>query len=72
MHVELTQSQRELQDELRAYFAGLMTAEERASMRVDRHGSVYREVVRRMGRDSWLGVGWPTEYGGRGFGAVEQ
>src|SRR5699024_10726269 len=30
------------------------------------------EAVRRMGRDGWLGVGWPTEYGGRGFGPVEQ
>ena len=25
-----------------------------------------------MGRDGWLGVGWPTEYGGGGFGEVEQ
>ena len=41
-------------------------------MRTDRHGSVYRDVVRRMGRDRWLGVGWPVEYGGRGFGQVEQ
>jgi alkylation response protein AidB-like acyl-CoA dehydrogenase len=38
----------------------------------ERHGELYRDVVKRMGRDGWLGVGWPTEYGGRGFGAVEQ
>ncbi len=25
-----------------------------------------------MGRDGWLGVGWPVVYGGRGFGQVEQ
>ena len=25
-----------------------------------------------MGRDGWLGVGWPAVYGGRGFGQVEQ
>jgi len=25
-----------------------------------------------MGRDGWLGVGWPASYGGRGFGPVEQ
>jgi alkylation response protein AidB-like acyl-CoA dehydrogenase len=25
-----------------------------------------------MGRDGWLGVGWPARYGGRGFGPVEQ
>jgi 3-oxo-4-pregnene-20-carboxyl-CoA dehydrogenase beta subunit len=29
-------------------------------------------VVRRMGRDGWLGVGWPVEYGGRGLGQIEQ
>jgi alkylation response protein AidB-like acyl-CoA dehydrogenase len=28
--------------------------------------------VLRMGRDGWLGVGWPAEYGGRGFGQIEQ
>ena len=25
-----------------------------------------------MGEDGWLGVGWPTEWGGRGFTPVEQ
>ncbi len=25
-----------------------------------------------MGADGWMGVGWPTEYGGRGLGEVEQ
>ena len=34
----------------------------------ERHGPVFREIVRRMGRDGWLGVGWPVEYGGQGFG----
>ena len=41
-------------------------------MLTERHGAIYRDVVRRMGRDGWLGVGWPTEYGGRGLGQVEQ
>ncbi|MGH3431244.1 MAG: acyl-CoA dehydrogenase family protein [Thermocrispum sp.] len=72
MHLELKPAQRALQQELRAYFAGVMTAEQRAAMRVDRHGAAYRDVVRRLGRDGWLGVGWPEEFGGRGFGAVEQ
>src|SRR6516165_1130182 len=31
-----------------------------------------RDMLRQMGRDGWLGVGWPAEYGGRGFGQVEQ
>ena len=72
MFLELTDEQRALRDELRSYFAGLITPDERAAMRTDRHGAVYRDVVRRMGRDGWLGVGWPVEYGGRGFGAIEQ
>ncbi|WP_034268950.1 acyl-CoA dehydrogenase family protein [Haloechinothrix halophila] len=72
MHIDLTDDQRALRDELREYFATLMTAEERAAMRTERHGPVFREVVRRMGRDGWLGVGWPKEYGGHGFGPVEQ
>jgi alkylation response protein AidB-like acyl-CoA dehydrogenase len=70
--IELTAPQVALRDELRAYFGGLMTAGERAALRADRHGSGYRDVVRRMGRDGWLGVGWPAEYGGHGFGQVEQ
>ncbi|MDV6014190.1 acyl-CoA dehydrogenase family protein [Haloechinothrix sp. LS1_15] len=72
MHIELTGEQRELQARLREYFSTLMTDEERAAMLTERHGPTFREVVRRMGRDGWLGVGWPTEYGGHGFGAIEQ
>ena len=72
MFVDLTPAQLELRDELRAYFAGLMSPAERAELLTERHGTVYRDVVRRMGRDSWLGVGWPASCGGRGFGQVEQ
>ncbi|MGQ4616944.1 acyl-CoA dehydrogenase family protein [Nocardia sp. R7R-8] len=72
MFIDLTTEQRRLRDELRAYFAALVTPEEEAEMAVDRHGAAYRAVVRRMGRDGRLGVGWPKEYGGQGFGPVEQ
>ncbi|MEU2041037.1 acyl-CoA dehydrogenase family protein [Nocardia niwae] len=72
MFIDLTIEQRRLRDELRAYFADLVTPEEEAEMAVNRHGDAYRAVVRRMGRDGWLGVGWPKEYGGQGFGPVEQ
>jgi alkylation response protein AidB-like acyl-CoA dehydrogenase len=72
MFIDLTDEQRALRDELRAYFAGLVSPAERAAMTTDRHGTAYREVVRRLGRAGWLGVGWPVEYGGRGFGPVEQ
>ena len=72
MFIDLTPEQAVLRDELRRYFGGLISAEERAAMRTNRHGPAYRDIVRRMGRDGWLGVGWPAEYGGRGFGQVEQ
>ncbi|QIS17377.1 acyl-CoA dehydrogenase family protein [Nocardia terpenica] len=72
MFIDLTAEQRRLRDTLRAYFADLVTADEQAAMAINRHGDAYRAVVRRMGRDGWLGVGWPKEYGGQGFGPVEQ
>jgi 3-oxo-4-pregnene-20-carboxyl-CoA dehydrogenase beta subunit len=70
--IDLTPEQVALRDELRAYFGTLMSSGNSAAMRTDRHGSAYRELVRQLGRDEWLGVGWPVEYGGRGFGQVEQ
>jgi alkylation response protein AidB-like acyl-CoA dehydrogenase len=72
MFLDLTSEQVTLRDELRSYFATLISAGERAAMLTERHGAVYREVVRRMGRDGWLGLGWPAEYGGRGLGQIEQ
>jgi alkylation response protein AidB-like acyl-CoA dehydrogenase len=35
-------------------------------------GQAYREVIRRLGRDGWLALGWPAEYGGRGGSALDQ
>lgn len=72
MFIDLTAEQRRLRDELRSYFADLVTPAEAAAMATDRHGDAYREVVCRMGRDGWLGVGWPKEFGGQGFGPMEQ
>jgi len=72
MFIDLTDAQLKLRDELRAYFATLISPAEREVMLTQRHGTVYRDVVRRMGRDGWLGVGWPVEYGGHGLGQIEQ
>jgi 3-oxo-4-pregnene-20-carboxyl-CoA dehydrogenase beta subunit len=72
MFIDLTPEQLALRAELRAYFAGLMSPDEHAELLTERHGTAYRDVVRRMGRDGWLGVGWPQRFGGRGFGPVEQ
>src|SRR5690349_8098249 len=72
MLIDLTAEQRALQTELREYFAGLISPAERAEMLHQRHGPAFRAVVRRMGADGWLGLGWPVEYGGRGMGDIEQ
>jgi 3-oxo-4-pregnene-20-carboxyl-CoA dehydrogenase beta subunit len=72
MFIELTDVQVALRDEVRGYFTRLLPPDEREAMLTDRHGEVYRRLIRRMGSDGWLGVGWPVRYGGRGFGQVEQ
>jgi alkylation response protein AidB-like acyl-CoA dehydrogenase len=72
MFIDLTDDQRKLRDELREYFKSLMTPEERTQLSEELNGEAYKAIVARMGRDGWLGVGWPVEYGGRGYGAVEQ
>ncbi len=75
MFIDLTEDQKALQKELRAYFTNLMTPERRAAIR--RTGEAapnapYKELIKEIGADEWLGVGWPKEYGGRGFTPIEQ
>ncbi|MGW9266241.1 acyl-CoA dehydrogenase family protein [Gordonia terrae] len=72
MFIDLTPGQRALRAELREYFADLVTPDEAAVMLTERHGPTYRKVIKRMGDDGWLGVGWPEEFGGKGFGEIEQ
>ncbi len=73
MRIALTDEQERLRDELRGYFARLMTPEVEAAMsNGEWGGGLYRDVALRMGRDGWLGIGWPVEYGGQGRSAVEQ
>jgi alkylation response protein AidB-like acyl-CoA dehydrogenase len=33
---------------------------------------LFRDLVRQLGRDGWLGLGWPKEYGGGGATPYEQ
>jgi alkylation response protein AidB-like acyl-CoA dehydrogenase len=71
-NLELTAEQRALKAELRDYFTNLSDENERRDIGLDRHGETYQRVVRQMGSDGWMGVGWPREYGGHGLGEVEQ
>jgi 3-oxocholest-4-en-26-oyl-CoA dehydrogenase alpha subunit len=62
-----------LRQELRAYYAKLLTPEIHAEIgRSEGVGPIVRTVVRKMGEDGWLGIGWPKEYGGRGMTPIEQ
>jgi 3-oxocholest-4-en-26-oyl-CoA dehydrogenase alpha subunit len=62
-----------LRKELREYFEALLTPEVRAQLGHAGEGSPkFREVVRRLGADGWLGLGWPKEYGGQGRDAMDQ
>ena len=76
MHLDFTPEQDRLRQELRAYFAGLMTPEVRESLATGPgeygSGPAYREVVRQLGRDGWLTLSWPPEYGGRGGSMLDQ
>jgi alkylation response protein AidB-like acyl-CoA dehydrogenase len=73
MYIGLTDEQQALKEEVRAYYEKLLTPEVRAKLTGSGGvGDENRRVVRQMGKDGWLGVGWPKEWGGRGFGPVEQ
>jgi len=73
MHIGYSIEHDELRRELRAYYAELLTPEiVDALAHSEGVGPVARQVVLQMAADGWLGVGWPTEYGGQGRGFIEQ
>jgi len=73
VYIGYSEGQEQLRRELRAYYDDLLTPEVVEGLS-NGHGvgPVMRSVVRQMGADGWLGIGWPTEYGGQGRSAIEQ
>jgi len=73
MHIAYTPEQEALRSELRAYYDNLLTPDTRQAIH-EGHGTgeAMRSVVRQMGKDGWLGIGWPEEYGGQGRSDIEQ
>ncbi|WP_326569711.1 acyl-CoA dehydrogenase family protein [Amycolatopsis rhabdoformis] len=76
MRIDHTDAQRELAAQLREYFAELMTPARRASLAASGgeygDGLAYKEIVRRLGKDGWLALGWPREHGGQARPMLEQ
>jgi len=73
MYIGYSEEQESLRRELRAYYDRILTDEVRRELHHSRGvGATMREVVRQMGKDGWLGIGWPTEYGGQGRSHIEQ
>lgn len=73
MHIAYTDDQQRLRDELRAYYDELLTDDLRTQLHKEHGvGPVTRRVVKQMAADGWLGIGWPTEYGGQGRSQMEQ
>jgi alkylation response protein AidB-like acyl-CoA dehydrogenase len=76
MHIALSEEHERLRAELRAYFNELVTPEvrEALSRTTGEFGDVgaYKRLIRRLGADGWLGIGWPEEYGGQDRSMLEQ
>ena len=73
MHLEYTPEQQELRADIRGRLATVMTAERAAALsRRDEGGPAVKACVRALAAAGLLGVGWPKEYGGQGFSAIEQ
>ncbi len=76
MRIDYTPQQRALAAELREYFAELMTPARRESLAAPGgeygDGLAYKEIVRQLGKDGWLALGWPREYGGQDRSMLDQ
>jgi len=73
MHLAETHEQEALRTELREYFDRLLPRSVRDEMGESGEGNPeFRRIVKQMGADGWLGLGWPKEYGGQGRPATDQ
>ncbi len=76
MRISFTEGQQRLREQLRDYFAKLMTPERRDGLKTSGgeygDGTAYKEIVRQLGADGWLAIGWPEEYGGQARPMLDQ
>jgi len=78
MNLDLTPEQKRLEREIHDYLEEVVTPELVAELEDQPEGGApddapeFTRCLRRLGRDGWLGIGWPQEYGGQGKGPIEQ
>jgi alkylation response protein AidB-like acyl-CoA dehydrogenase len=73
MYIDYTAEEKKLRAELRSYFARLVTDDVQAEYSgTEGGGPLFRKVLKQMGADGWLGIGWPKEFGGQARPAIEQ
>jgi alkylation response protein AidB-like acyl-CoA dehydrogenase len=73
VRLDYTPEQEQLRDEIRATMEQVMTPERQAAVSERMEGGpAVRDCVRALAAADLLGVGWPKEFGGRGFSAIEQ
>jgi alkylation response protein AidB-like acyl-CoA dehydrogenase len=76
MRIALDPDQVALKEELQGYFSELVTPEVKAGLASASgefgEAGAYKAVVKQLGTDGWLGIGWPKEYGGQARSMVDQ
>lgn len=76
MKIGYTAEQQALKEKISAYLQEIVTddflEEKNDPALFEGGGPVFRDKMLKMGRDGWLGLGWPKELGGQAFGPIEQ
>ena len=72
MDTRFSQDQLALRQELRGYFTNLMSPEKVEACMGKEGGPIFRNLVEQLGKDGMLTLGWPQEYGGKNYTAIEQ
>jgi len=78
MDFELTEAQQQLQREIVAYLEKHITPQLQAELLAQQEGGGpathphYSRFMQQLGRDGWLGLAWPKEYGGQERDAIDQ
>ncbi len=74
MDIELTSEQKQVEQDAFAYLKKNvpLEMEEELFTNIEGDGAVVKRVIRQLGNDGWMGMGWPKEYGGQGRTPIEQ